>query len=191
MRLSPVPLLIVKQPRLYHRPQVLAALDPNHAYAKPAQLDTDILNLSTELGGALHGQVHAIHAFAPAASSNHPSTGATAGAAIQTDLVARQTAAASLDTLLKGSSVAVDNRHLVCGHPADVLARGASALEADILVLGCICRSGVRRLMIGNTAEHLIYRVPCDLLLVKPAGFANDIEHERRGPRLMVTPVCN
>jgi hypothetical protein len=33
--------------------------------------------------------------------------------------------------------------------------------------------------------------VPCDLLMVKAPGFTNDIEHECRGPRLMVTPVCN
>jgi universal stress protein E len=191
MRMSPVPLLVVKQPRLYHRPRVLAAVDPNHAYAKPAQLDTEILNLSRELSDALSGRTHVLHAFQPAAAVNLPSTGAAAGTAIETDLIARQAAAASLDTLLKGSSVAAENRHLVCGHPADVLARGASALEADILVLGCISRSGIRRLLIGNTAEQLIYRVQCDLLLVKPAGFANDIERERRGPRLMVTPVCN
>ena len=189
--MSPVPLLVVKQPKLYHRPRVLAAVDPNHAYAKPAQLDADILELSTELGAALHGQVHAVHAFVPTVSSNHPSMGATAGAAIQTDLMAQHAAAASLEALLAGSGLAAENRHLVGGHPTDALARGASELAADILVLGCISRSGVRRLLIGNTAEQLIYRLPCDLLLVKPAGFATHIERERRGPRLMVTPVCN
>ena len=92
---------------------------------------------------------------------------------------------------MDGTGLTAEKRHLVSGHPADALARGANDLGADILVLGCISRSGVRRLLIGNTAEQLIYRVPCDLLLVKPAGFANDIERERRGPRLMVTPVCN
>jgi universal stress protein E len=133
----------------------------------------------------------ALHAFQPAAAAHIASTGAAAGTATQTDPIARQAAAGSLDTLLEDSAVAAENRHLVCGHPADVLARGASALEVDILVLGCIARSGVQRLLLGNTAERLIYRVPCDLLLVKPAGFASDIERERRGPRLIVTPVCN
>ena len=44
---------------------------------------------------------------------------------------------------------------------------------------------------VAKATQQLIYRVHCDLLLVKPVGFANDIERERRGPRLMVTPVYN
>lgn len=39
VRLSPVPLLLIKNPRPYHRPAVLVAVDPTHAFAKPLQLD--------------------------------------------------------------------------------------------------------------------------------------------------------
>jgi universal stress protein E len=191
MRLSPVPLLIVKQPRLYRRPKILAAIDPSHAFAKPAQLDTGILNLSLAFGTALRGTVHALYAFLPSATGTPTSTWATAGGAIEIDPIARSVAAASLSSVLQGSDVPVANRHLVDGHPADAITQAASGLSADILVLGCISRSGVRRLLIGNTAEQLIYRVPCDLLMVKPPGFSNDIERESRGPRLVVTPFCN
>jgi universal stress protein E len=83
------------------------------------------------------------------------------------------------------------NRHLIGGHPTDAIALTVKQILADILVLGCISRSGLQRLLIGNTAGQLIYRVPCDLLMVKPMGFTNHIERERRGPRLMVTPACN
>lgn len=189
MRLSPVPVLIVKQSRLYHRPNILTAVDPGHTFSKPMQLDREILGLGAAFSSALRGEMHAIHAFLPSAAAVYASTGATAGAAVESDLSARHAAGTLLDRVLEGSDIPQANRHLRSGHPADALTLGVAQISADILVLGCIARSGVRRLLIGNTAEQLIYGVPCDLLMVKPPGFTNDIEHERRGPRLMVTPV--
>ncbi len=189
MRLSPVPVLVVKQPRLYRRPNILAAVDPNHAYSKPANLDAQLLDLAASIGNALRGSLHAIHAFQAAAAATRVATAAPAGGAVQLEAIARADARTSLDALLDASGIPVANRHLISGHPADAIAAGISQFSADILVLGSISRSGVRRLLIGNTAEQLIYRVPCDLLMVKPAGFSNRVERERRGPRLLVTPA--
>ena len=39
VRLSPVPVLLVKNPRPYRHPAVLVAIDPSHAREKPLQLD--------------------------------------------------------------------------------------------------------------------------------------------------------
>jgi universal stress protein E len=44
LRLSPVPVLLVKTSTPYHRPTVLAAIDPTHAHAKPTALDQRILD---------------------------------------------------------------------------------------------------------------------------------------------------
>jgi len=123
MRLSRVPVLVAKQPRLYHRPNILAAVDPNHAFAKPAQLDGEILDLGAAFSSALRGKMHA---------------GATAGAAIQTDPIARSAAESLLDSLLEGSGIPVENRHAFSGHAADAIALGVAQIPADILVLGCI-----------------------------------------------------
>src|SRR5690242_16653673 len=43
LRYSPVPVLLVKSKRPYRKPCLLAAVDPSHAFAKPAKLDTEIL----------------------------------------------------------------------------------------------------------------------------------------------------
>ena len=138
MRLSRVPVLVAKQPRLYHRPNILAAVDPNHAFAKPAQLDGEILDLGAAFSSALRSKMHAIHAFLPVAAGPHESTGATAGAAIQTDPIARSAAESLLDSLLEGSGIPVENRHAFSGHAADAIALGVAQIPADILVLGCI-----------------------------------------------------
>jgi universal stress protein E len=38
LRMSPVPVLLVKNPTPYKRPVILAAVDPSHAFEKPANL---------------------------------------------------------------------------------------------------------------------------------------------------------
>ncbi|HUR29621.1 MAG TPA: universal stress protein, partial [Planctomycetota bacterium] len=66
LRLCPAPVLLVKNRRLYHRPRVLAAIDPSHAFAKPANLDRQILRAGAQLVHALRGELHALHAYVPA-----------------------------------------------------------------------------------------------------------------------------
>ena len=44
-------------------------------------------------------------------------------------------------------------------------------LHADVLVMGAVSRRGLKRLFLGNTAEEVLDKLPCDLLIVKPAGF--------------------
>jgi universal stress protein E len=39
---------------------------------------------------------------------------------------------------------------------------------AGIVVMGAVSRSALKRLFIGSTAEHLLDRLPCDVLVVKP-----------------------
>ena len=65
LRLSPLPVLLVKTSRPYRRPAVLAAVDPSHAFAKPAKLDDEILRLGDAVSRALRGTLHAMHAHAP------------------------------------------------------------------------------------------------------------------------------
>src|SRR3954447_23967368 len=65
LRLCPIPVLLVKNRRLYHRPRVMAAVDPSHARAKPTHLDRQILRAGAQLVHALHGELHALHALPP------------------------------------------------------------------------------------------------------------------------------
>jgi hypothetical protein len=57
LRLCPIPVLLVKNRRLYHRPRVLAAVDPSHAFAKPTNLDRQILRAGAQLVHALPRRV--------------------------------------------------------------------------------------------------------------------------------------
>ena len=39
------------------------------------------------------------------------------------------------------------------------------------VVMGAIARSGLKRLFIGSTAERVLDRLPCDLVIIKPLDF--------------------
>jgi len=182
LRLSPVPLLLVKQPRPYHHPRILAAVDPGHAFAKPARLDQDILDLGGTLADALHGRLHAVHACVPV-PGNLALLGAANASRVQQAEIAR--ARSNFDRLLRATDIPAARRHLVGGDPSDAVRETAGRLRCDIVVLGAISRSGLKRLAIGNTAERLLDRVPGDLLIVKPPGFESRVPRARRGPRLL------
>jgi universal stress protein E len=58
---------------------------------------------------------------------------------------------------------------------ADYLPRVAADCRADIVVMGAISRSGVRRVLVGSTAERVPESLPCGVLVVRPANFAQNL----------------
>ena len=54
----------------------------------------------------------------------------------------------------------------------------ADELDAQLVVLGSVGRTGLTAALIGNTAEHIIDRLDCDVLTLKPAGFVCPIQPE-------------
>lgn len=66
--------------------------------------------------------------------------------------------------------------HIACDSPSRAVLRIVDQAQADMLVMGTISRGGLAGLLVGNTAEKLLYRVDCSLLTVKPADFVCPIE---------------
>ena len=79
-----------------------------------------------------------------------------------------------LQGLVSEYRVEPGNVHLEVGGPAAVLPRAAAELRADIVAMGAISRSGLKRIFIGSTAEDVLERLPCDALIVKPTDFASE-----------------
>jgi universal stress protein E len=186
LRLSPVPVLLVKRPGSYRRPVVLAAVDPDHGYGKPLRLDADILRAAAALAGAVHGALHVVHAYVPV-----PATAFAHGTVLSGDTVARlQEHAATqarekLERLLRKQAVPKSRRHIVGRHPADAIEEVAGRTHSAVIVMGAIARSGLKRLLFGNTAEKVLEHLPCDLLVVKPARLVARLPRRRRGIRYL------
>ncbi len=181
LRLSPVPVLLVKDGRAYRHPRVLAAIDPDHTYAKPVWLDCEILNAGQEIATALHGTLHAVHAYAPIPTLAFPT-----GAITEEDVKAvyahsGKEANKKLKRALRDADMRNVVSHVIGRHPSDAIAEVAAEIHSSLVVMGAISRSGFKRLLIGNTAERVLDRLSCDVLVIKPAHLVNRVPQKRRG----------
>jgi len=187
LRRSPLPVLLVKRPQPWRKPAVLAAIDPSHSYAKPARLDAQILEMASEVSTALGGQLHVAHAFpgVPIPVDLFAIPVATArGIELEAAREARRKFAAQVD----GSVASRARRHFVTGQAIDAIPLLVRRQRAGLVVMGAVSRSGLRRLVIGDTAEQLLDALPCDVLVIKPASFKSPVSGRARGVQLVPTP---
>jgi universal stress protein E len=191
LRSCPMPVLLVKTPGAYNHPVVLAAVDPTH-FAKPVKLDDVILQIGSAVAQALRGTLHVVHAH-PSVQSGTKATDAFDPKTAERINTAFATAAkANLDLLLRPPKIPRSRRHLKGGEPVDAINAVARAIRSDIVVMGALSRSGLKRVFIGNTAESLLDRLACDLLIVKPLRFAGRVPSARRGVRVIsLMPVVH
>ena len=61
------------------------------------------------------------------------------------------------------------------GAAADALPRVAESLAASLLVMGAVSRSRLQEIFLGSTAERVLDRIGCDVLVVKPADFSEKL----------------
>lgn len=187
IRLCQAPVLFVKTARPYDRARILAAIDPLHAHAKPAALDADILAAAWGLAQAFNGRLHAVHVYQLA-------TPFTSGVLMEpvplpVNVGARQLERVrkEFDALLAGFELPPRRRHLRSGIAPEEIAAVAGKITAGIVVMGAVSRSGLRRLIVGSTAERVIDHLNCDVLVLKPAGFRSPVPR-RGGYRPIVLP---
>lgn len=187
LRTCPVPVLIVKSPRMWQRPRVLAAIDPLHAFAKPAGLDDAVLETGVQVSAALQGTLHAMHAFTHLPNTTTQFIGTSASVASEIAVATEAQAKQAFDRALRKIRIPRSRRHLRLGPAVEAIPRTARALRAGIVVMGAVSRSGLRRVVIGNTAERILGDLSCDVLVVKPERFVTRVSRTSRGVRYTVS----
>jgi universal stress protein E len=189
LRLCPIPLLLVKNRRLYHRPRVMAAIDPAHAHAKPTNLDRQILRAGAQVVHALRGELHALHALLPPmpVAPAMPDGPLIDLATERDELTA--IAQRSLARAVDGFDIKRSHCHLVEGRPNEVIPRTAKRERCAILAMGVVSRSALKRFFIGNTAEFVMDAVTADILVVKPADFQSRVPRTGRGVQIISMPI--
>ncbi len=65
--------------------------------------------------------------------------------------------------------------HMERGAPRTVIPQQVDALQADLLVMGTIARTGVPGFIIGNTAEDVLNSVTCSVVTVKPPAYVSPV----------------
>jgi universal stress protein E len=169
IRHCPVPLLIVKGRAAWRSPRILAALDPFHQNGETSALDDEIVTVAEALAAITRGSVHAAHVYRPLPL---PLVGVPIGPVLPEPQPAQERKQ-GLDMrrrfvkILARYGIRRGRAHLVSGDPVRELPRLARNLKLGLVVMGATSRSGFKRIFIGHTAEHVLDRLTCDVLVVK------------------------
>jgi universal stress protein E len=188
LRRSPVPVLLVKRAQPWRRPGVLAAIDPMHSFAKPARLDGEIMSAAQLVAEALGGKLHLAHAYPGALLPAERLSPVSAELAITLERQATREARKSFADAVETAGLSGARKHFVSGHAVDVIPKLAKQQHVQLVVMGAVSRSGLKRLVIGNIAEQVLDALPCDVLVMKPANFKSKVKGRMRGVQLVPTP---
>jgi universal stress protein E len=156
------------------KPCFVAAVDPLHARDKPADLDKVILGTAIELAESLGGEVHAFHAFDVSTALAVATDSMAMPIALPVNELAdamRTDHAEAVARLCRAHGIPPERTHVGQGSTRQLLMALTDQLRADAVFMGAISRSGLKGLFLGNTAEDVLDRLHCDLVIVKPDGF--------------------
>jgi universal stress protein E len=176
IRACPVPLLLTKQRPWGTPPVLMAAVDPGHENDPSAALDHRILDVTVSLGNRMDARVHAVHSYLPstiatAAVGGMPMVGVSAEALA----AERELRRAQIKRLTDEYGVDDANLHVDAGSAVDYLLWTVADWRVDILAMGGIARSGLKRVLIGSTAERVLEKLACDVLVIKSPDFAQNL----------------
>ncbi len=163
MRRSPVPVLFARETAFRPYKTVVAAVDPLHSHDKPAGLDDQLVAEGRAMADAFTGELHIAHVY--------PRIGMMAVAEYMPPPEIFQSWAreqrAAVAKFAEKSQIAADHVHLRADDPERGIPELADTLKADLVVLGSVSRSNYQRWMIGHTAESVLDRIDCDVLVVR------------------------
>jgi universal stress protein E len=174
IRNCPCALMLVKPRPVAAKPCVVAAIDPLHERDPARSLDKKILATASALRATTSGELHVFHAFditpVIAASTEAMMMPMALPIVEITDAMNAEHTAA-VHELTDAMPLPRERVHIVQGGAREQLLGLVDRLRADVVVMGAVSRSGLERLFIGSTAEEVLDRIPCDLLIVKADGF--------------------
>jgi universal stress protein E len=178
IRHCPMRLLLVKPRSIGHIPCVVAAVDPLHPRDRAAMLDDRIVASANELARLFGGQTSLLHTFDVSPFMMASADGLAMPIALPMgDLAAEleKNYTEAVRALAKKHGVPRERVHVLQGRTRELLVSSADDLRADVVVMGAISRSALERLFVGSTAEAVLDKLHCDVLIVKPAEFVSSI----------------
>lgn len=176
LRKSPVPVW-VETPRGDPSPDVAVAVGP----FGPAEqaLNERLIQMSGSLTAIRGGTLHLVHAWRLEGETLLRRGRIRQPAAYVDELVeaAHLEARANMKYLAEraeGYGVPYE-LHLQKGRPVDVIPDTIAAIRPGVTVLGTLARTGLRGMLIGNTAEGILGTVDSSVLAAKPDEFVSPI----------------
>jgi len=192
LRKCPCPVWLIKPQAPKANRCILAAVDVDDAY--PSQemksrraLNRQIIEMASSLALTESADLHIAHAWDAIGEGtlrhgpfiNTPENEINAFV----EQVRRQQAS-NLDELMQevAADVGLDalkylnpQKHLVKGLARKEIPALVKRINADLVVMGTVARTGVPGFIMGNTAETILNQIDCSVFAVKPPGFETPV----------------
>ena len=176
LRKCPCPVLVLDPEVKFRR--ILAAVDPDTEDAEQLALSQRVISLAADLATIHKAELHVVHAWDFLGEEMlYEGFGRLTHHEIE-DLLSRQEELhrVALAELLDNYEQDVPHTsYLRRGSPASVICSVATEVEADMVVLGTVGRTGIRGFFVGNTAESVLQQVQGAVLALKPVGFQSPV----------------
>ena len=173
LRKCPCPVMLVKDHNWQTNGNIIAAVNVGSDEAEHHSLNVKITEEAKQLAKIIQSNTHLVNSF----------PGTPINIAIE---IPEFNSTEYNDTMLKyheqamiahanNFDISVTNTHVKEGLPEAVIEQVATELDAELVILGTIGRTGISAALIGNTAEHVIDQLNCDVLALKPDGYVSPL----------------
>ncbi|MBE2894161.1 universal stress protein UspE [Spirabiliibacterium falconis] len=167
LRKCPCPILMVKEHEWQSEGRILVAVNVSDDEAYHDVLNKKLVTSSRDLASVLSaGRIHLVSAY-PTTPVNMAIDLPEFNPNAYTDSVRGQHLI-NMKALRQHFGIDEDHTHVEEGLPEEVIPQVAEKIKAELVVLGTIGRTGLSAAFLGNTAEHVIGRLNCDVLAIKP-----------------------
>ena len=169
LRKCRVPVLMVKHTDPWAEGKILAAIDANPNDSEHQVLNEVILEYAAAIAGVADAECHIASAHpAPMLSSSDPDK--------QTQEGMRFSYQAGCKPFADRYEIPAEDIHVEEGPAETLIPAIAKRIDADLVVMGTVARTGIKGALMGNTAELLLGAIECDVLTLKPRDIMEPLE---------------
>ena len=176
LRKCPCPVLLVKEHLWPDNGNILAAINIGSEEEEHKALNDKITAEAKQLTKVMNANLHLVNSF-PGTPVNIAIEIPEFNANDYNESMLKHHKGVMLEHAT-AFNVPEQNTHIKEGLPEDVIQSVAEEIDAELVILGTVGRTGITAALIGNTAEHVIDRLNCDVLALKPDGYISPLDTE-------------
>jgi len=176
LRKCPCPVLLVKEHEWPQQGNILAALNVGSDEAEHLSLNNAITTQAKNIAQLINANVHLVNSY--------PGTPVNIAIEIPEFDASEYNSAMqkhhkeAMNQHANSFAIPVENTYVDEGLPESVIENVALKIDAELVILGTVGRTGISAALIGNTAEHVIDQLNCDVLALKPEGYVSPLADE-------------
>jgi universal stress protein E len=174
LRKCPCPILLVKDHIWPENGNILAAINIGSDDTEHQSLNKKITETANALSKIINANVHLVNSY-PGTPVNIAIEIPEFDSSEYNDTMLKHHQQAMLEHA-KLFSIAQENTYVEEGLPETVIENMSQKLDAELVILGTVGRTGISAALIGNTAEHVIDQLNCDVLALKPEGYISPLD---------------